>query len=92
MTRAARTNSAIVVGGGIAGIAAAVTLAGRGVRVTLVETRKKLGGRATSFTDPRTGEELDNCQHVALGCCTSFLALCEQLGVRREIEFNDRIW
>jgi zeta-carotene desaturase len=82
----------IIVGGGIAGIAAAVTLAQRGVRVDLIETRKKLGGRATSFTDARTGEELDNCQHVALGCCTNFVALCAMLGVRDAIEWFDRLW
>jgi len=81
-----------VVGAGIAGIACAVHLAHRGVHVTLIETRKKLGGRATSFSDPRTGEELDNCQHVALGCCTTFLDLCQTLGVRDQIDFSDRLW
>lgn len=73
--------SAIVVGGGIAGVAAALRLAEEGVAVTLFETRKKLGGRATSFTDTRTGLTLDNCQHVALGCCTNYLDLCGRLGV-----------
>ena len=54
----------LIIGGGIAGLATAVRLAETGVRVTLLETRKKLGGRATSFTDVRSGEVLDNCQHV----------------------------
>ncbi len=82
----------VVVGGGIAGLTAALELASSGVRVELVETRKKLGGRATSFDDVRSGERLDNCQHVALGCCTNFIALCERLGVGDLLEFHDRLW
>ena len=58
---------AVVIGGGIAGIAAALRLAEAGHAPVLVETRRKLGGRATSFVDPRTGQVLDNCQHVAMG-------------------------
>ncbi|MBS0198319.1 MAG: squalene synthase HpnC [Planctomycetes bacterium] len=69
-----------IVGGGVAGIAAAVTLADRGVPVTLLEAKRRLGGRATSFVDQGTGETLDNCQHIALGCCTAYLSLCERLG------------
>jgi peptidoglycan/xylan/chitin deacetylase (PgdA/CDA1 family) len=57
-------------------------LAEAGVRVTVLETRRKLGGRATSFTDPRTGEVLDNCQHVLMGCCTNLLDFYERLGVQ----------
>jgi len=76
-----RRSDAIVVGGGIAGIAAALRLAEHGVSVTLLESSRRLGGRATSFTDARTGEAIDNCQHVALGCCTNYRDLCERLGV-----------
>lgn len=82
--------SVIVAGGGLAGIACALRLADHGVRVTLVESRKRLGGRATSFTDPRTGETLDNCQHVVLGCCRNYLRLCTRLGVRDCIHFEAR--
>ena len=84
---------ALIVGGGIAGIAAAVRLSERGVRVLLLETRKKLGGRATSFEDVRTGETLDNCQHVALGCCTNYLDLCRRLGVADKLRcMRDLYW
>jgi zeta-carotene desaturase len=55
-----------IIGGGLAGIAAAVRLAEAGHRPVLIETSRRLGGRATSFVDPRSGEELDNCQHVLL--------------------------
>jgi len=70
----------VVAGGGLAGIAAAVEAASRGARVTLVERRPFLGGKAFSFTDPRTGVELDNGQHVHLGCCTAYMALLQRLG------------
>src|SRR5690606_16659447 len=80
--------TAIVVGAGIAGIAAALRLADAGGAVTVLETRRKLGGRATSFTDVRTGEVLDNCQHVAMGCCTAYLELCRRLGVYEKISWS----
>lgn len=88
---AADRSACIIVGGGIAGIAAAIALAERGVRVTVLETRKKLGGRATSFVDVRTGHVIDNCQHVALGCCTNYLRLCEMLGVREKLAWHEAI-
>ena len=84
--------TAAVVGGGIAGLAAALRLAEAGVRVTVLETRRKLGGRATSFTDPRTGEVLDNCQHVLMGCCTNLLDFYDRLGVSGAIEWHERVF
>lgn len=84
--------TAIVVGGGIAGIAAALRLSASGVTVTLLETRKKLGGRATSFVDSRTGETLDNCQHVAMGCCTNYLEFCRMLGVDGKLRWMREIF
>ena len=80
--------SVIVVGGGLAGMACAVRLAEHGVRVTLLETRKKLGGRATSFTDVRTGMTIDNCQHVVLGCCPNYLDLLGRLGSASKISWH----
>lgn len=82
--------SAIVMGGGIAGIAAAVRLSQSGVTVTLLETSRRLGGRASSHVDPATGERVDNCQHVLLGCCTNLVDLYAQLGVADRIAwFSD---
>ncbi len=83
-----RPRTAIVAGGGIAGIAAALRLAEAGVRVRLVETRKKLGGRATSFLDVRTGETIDNCQHVVLGCCVNYLDLLRRLGAIDRVRWS----
>lgn len=70
----------VVVGGGLAGLAAAVALAGRGLRITLVESRPRLGGRASSFTDPNTGELVDNCQHVSMACCTNLADFARRVG------------
>lgn len=85
------TRSALVLGGGLAGIAAAVRLAQCGVRVTLIETSRRLGGRATSHDDPATGQTLDNCQHVVMGCCTALIDLYERLGVDRHIDWHSRL-
>ncbi len=65
-----RANVAVV-GGGLAGLAAAVALGERGFRVELFEAAKRLGGRAGSFRDGRSGEMVDACRHVAMGCCTN---------------------
>jgi squalene-associated FAD-dependent desaturase len=67
----------------LAGLAAAVALAERGVPVTLLESRNRLGGRASSFVDQETGETIDNCQHVSLGCCTNLQHFCRTVGTDR---------
>ena len=69
-------------------MAAAVALQSAGLAVTLLESRRALGGRAGSFQEPRTGEELDNCQHVLLGCCTNLINLYRRLGVENLIRFE----
>lgn len=74
--------SAIVVGGGVAGLAAAWHLAKAGRTVTLLEARPVLGGRARSFADHyQPGRLFDSCQHVAMGCCTQLIALFKQAGI-----------
>jgi squalene-associated FAD-dependent desaturase len=80
----------VIVGGGLAGLAAASCLVERGLRITILESRARLGGRASSFNDPATGELVDNCQHVSMVCCTNLAHFCRQLGLselfRREPE------
>src|SRR5579883_3095183 len=73
--------SAIVIGGGLAGLAAAVELGQRGFRVTVLESRNRLGGRAGSFVDPTTGQMVDACQHVSMGCCTNLAHFLRTVGV-----------
>ena len=77
-----------IVGGGIAGIAAALRLSEAGLTPIVLETRGKLGGRATSFVDPRTGKILDNCQHVAMGCCVNLLDFYQRLGVLERMQWH----
>src|SRR4051794_6369603 len=74
-------SSVLVIGGGLAGLAAAVGLAQHGFRVTVLESRNRLGGRAGSFTDPATGQMIDACQHVSMGCCTNLAHLLRTVGV-----------
>ena len=71
----------VIIGGGLAGLAAAAALAGRGLNLTLLESRNRLGGRASSFTDGATGQLLDTCQHVSMGCCTNFAHFCRTVGI-----------
>jgi predicted NAD/FAD-binding protein len=62
-------------------MACAAALAGRGLQVELIEARKKLGGRAGSYLDRATGESIDQCQHVAMGCCTNYIDFCCRTGI-----------
>jgi zeta-carotene desaturase len=79
------------VGGGLAGLAAGCALAEAGYRVTLFERRAFLGGRASSYELPGTGETVDNCQHVLLGCCTNLLDFYRRLGVEDKVRWYKRI-
>ena len=70
----------VVIGGGISGMAATCRLLDSGYRVLLIEKRPYLGGKAFSFVDRDTGQEVDNGQHVFLGCCTSYIKFLAQIG------------
>jgi len=77
-----------VVGAGLAGLAAGLDLTRAGCRVTLLERSRLLGGKATSF---HLGDlEMDSGQHVVLGCCSSFLAFAEELGMRGDLRLQSR--
>ncbi|HEX8924946.1 MAG TPA: hydroxysqualene dehydroxylase HpnE [Terriglobales bacterium] len=80
-----------VIGGGLAGLAASCALADAGYRVTVFERRPYLGGRASSYEHPGTGEVVDNCQHVLLGCCTNLLDFYSRLGVADKIRWYDQL-
>ena len=91
MTLSETSPEVVVIGGGLAGMAAASALGGAGFRVDLLERRPYLGGRAASYELPRTQETIDNCQHVLLGCCTNLLHFYNRLEVGHLIGFHDRI-
>lgn len=80
-----------VAGGGLAGLAAGCALAEAGFRVTLFERRPYLGGRASSYQHPGTGEVVDNCQHVLLGCCTNLLDFYRRAGVQDKIRWYEKL-
>lgn len=82
--------TAAVAGGGLAGLTAACELAAKGFRVTLLEKRPFLGGRAYSYTDKSSGLTVDNGQHVFLGCCTEYIRFLERLGVRDAVHLQER--
>ncbi len=79
----------IVLGGGLAGITAALDCAEAGRRVTLLEVRRRLGGAAYSFE--RDGLQMDNGQHVFLRCCEAYRALLARLGSSHLVEVQERL-
>ena len=78
----------IVIGGGWAGISAAVALAEKGEPPLLLESRPFLGGRARSFFHEESGEEIDNGQHLMMGCYSATLALLRTLGTDHLVEVD----
>jgi squalene-associated FAD-dependent desaturase len=87
--------TAIVIGGGLAGLATASALGSAGFRVELFEARGFLGGRATSY--PLTGdggapEIIDNCQHILLRCCVNLVDFYKRLDVADRIHFHKQFY
>ena len=79
---------AIVIGGGFAGLSAAVALAARGAQVIVLEARPRLGGRATSYLDRVTGETVDNGQHVIFGCYQETFRFLRTIGVEDDVHLQ----
>jgi squalene-associated FAD-dependent desaturase len=77
-----------VIGGGLAGITAAIALAESGADVTLLEARPRLGGATCSFH--RDGLIVDTGQHVFLGCCSAYRGLLAKLGMTEHAPLQDR--
>jgi squalene-associated FAD-dependent desaturase len=80
----------IVVGGGAAGLAAAVRLAGRDIPVILLEQRPRAGGRTYSFRDTVSGENIDNGQHLLLAGYRHTLAFLTTIGARALLDVQSR--
>lgn len=75
----------VVIGAGVAGLAAATAAADRGARVLVLEARGQLGGRATAFTDRDTGELVDNGQHVLFGCYHETFRFLRRIGAEENV-------
>jgi squalene-associated FAD-dependent desaturase len=87
-------STAIVIGGGLAGLAAAAALGDAGFEVDLYEARAFLGGRASSYALPGDGESeiIDNCQHILLRCCVNLMDFYRRLGVADRIKFYKQFY
>jgi squalene-associated FAD-dependent desaturase len=83
-------NDVIVAGAGVAGLSAALALSSAGAKVTLLERRPYIGGRAYSYDHPALDETIDS-QHVVLGCCTNILDLARQANISDTIRWYDEL-
>ncbi len=88
ITRASLPLPVLIIGGGLAGLAAAVELAEQGKRVLLLERRSFLGGRAYSFTDQTTGDTIDNGQHLLMGCYHHTLDFLAKIGALSKLKIQ----
>jgi squalene-associated FAD-dependent desaturase len=84
------TPDVLIIGAGVAGLAAAVALSDVGAKVSLLERKPYVGGRAYSYPHPALGEVIDS-QHVLLGCCTNLIDLCRLSGADRHIRWYDSV-
>jgi squalene-associated FAD-dependent desaturase len=91
MSQSSPKPTVAIAGGGLAGLAAACALADSGFRVTLFERRPFLGGRASSYEHPGTGEVVDNCQHVLFRVCTNLLEFYRRIGVEEKLRWFDEM-
>lgn len=85
------SRSVIVIGGGLAGLSAAVRLAEAGSRVTLLEATRAGGGRARSFHDATLEREVDNGQHLMMGCYRETLAFLRAIDSTEGIYFQKNL-
>ncbi|MBI4641024.1 MAG: FAD-dependent oxidoreductase [Candidatus Tectomicrobia bacterium] len=81
----------LIIGGGFAGLSTAVELASHRYRVTLLEKREILGGRASSFLDSTTGDIVDNGQHLFMGCYTYTIAFLKKIGSLEKLKFQENL-
>ena len=81
----------VVIGGGFAGLAAATSLCAAGARVTLLERRPRLGGRAYSVVDETSGDSIDNGQHLFMGCYRATRNFLARIGTAAQLDLQPRL-
>src|SRR5258706_15275548 len=82
---------AVVVGGGFSGLYAAALLSQKSRRVCVLESGPNLGGRAFSYRDPRTGDEVDNGQHALLGAYAATRRFLSLVGALSSVRFQPNL-
>ncbi len=85
------TKRIIIIGGGFAGLSASAELSSSGYPVTLIEQRRYLGGRAFSFFDRNIGIELDNGQHILMGCYENTFRFLRMIGAMNHVNIQDNL-
>jgi len=78
----------VVIGAGVAGLSAATALAERGIGVDVMEARPAAGGRCSAFTDPVSGERVDNGQHVLFGCYVETFKFLRRIGAESGVRLQ----
>jgi len=81
----------LVVGGGLAGLSAAVSLAKQNIHIQLIEASPKFGGRVYSFLDEKSGDEIDNGQHLLLGCYNETLDFAKHIGATNLFNYQKKL-
>ena len=81
----------VILGGGLSGLSAMCNLLDKGYKVTLIEKRPFLGGRAFSYIDKEAGIEVDNGQHVFMGCCTYFIEFLHKINAYKKVFIQDKL-
>ena len=81
----------IIIGGGIAGLTAAAYLVKEGIQITVLESSPKLGGRAYSFIDQKTNRQIDNGQHILMGCYTDTIKFLNLVGAQGNFIYQKRL-
>lgn len=81
----------VIIGGGLAGLSAAVHLSNNSFKVTLLEASPKAGGRAFSFFDKDHGHFIDNGQHIMMGCYKYTLEMLDIIGATEEVVIQERL-
>ena len=78
----------LIIGGGLAGLNAATILSSKKISVTLIESSPKLGGRTYSFIDKETDTEIDNGQHIMMGCYKETLSFLKLIGAENNFDYQ----
>jgi len=82
----------LIIGGGLAGLTAASILSSKNFSVTLFESSPKLGGRTYSFIDKGTVTEIDNGQHIMMGCYKETLSFLKLIGAENNFDYQKNLF